>query len=324
MGEAAKILEQERNSGSIIFLPSALSGAQNGYYKPIIEKVQLSVNPEDRDVYPANKKLRITHQGLGKLERCAGVEWDPINTCRTDDRRDKLYVSFRAVGGVRKADGKLYYLKSEYDLDLEIIEEEIREGHLRKRKDKYNKNKSDAEFQEYVDFCTRRDFMQKRKHKLKLAESGAKDRIVRSLLGLKSEYTAQELNHPFIMVRFVLDHHQPEVKKVFLQAATNAINGIYGGELPPMIPAPQEPIDVTPAEVPEETPEPEEPNGQELDFMAQDTEAQVKTLETLAEQKGYDLEGFLKKLNGSLSGMSEEKRVEFFKYLLGMPNPTQA
>ncbi len=324
MSTAEKIqqeVEHERKNGAIIFLPSAI--VPESFYRPIIEKVWLT---ED-DIYESQKKFRIRYEGLLKLSNAAGIEWSPVDSGRTDNGSDKLYISFRAVGLIRKADGKLYPTAASYDLDLELVKEEL-EDQYQQKADKFKKTGQDRT--DYIEFAVKRDWIQKRKHKATLAESGAKARVIRSILGLQSQYSNQKdiTGRPFVIVRFVLDHQNPDIKQAMLSAARDNMSAIYGGgSLPRALPRFESAACDEVIDIPHHLPNPFEQddskqqyevkqNSRDLDFENSDVETQVMTLEAIAAKKQYDLSGFLSRGKvQSLSHLSPAKRVDFFNYL---------
>ena len=137
-----KEVDQERKNGAVIFLPSSI--VPESFYRPVLERVWLT----EEDIYNAQGKFRIRYEGLLKLANAAGIEWSPVDSGRTDNGSDKLYVSFRAVGLIRKADGKLYPTAASYDLDLELIKEELEEQY-RKKADKFKKTGQDRDDAQY-------------------------------------------------------------------------------------------------------------------------------------------------------------------------------
>ncbi len=302
--EMQNFLNQEKEKGAVIIQPSDLTPVS--YYRPVIEAVML----DEDDVYSAQNKFRIKFSGLVKLGNAAGVEWLPEETCRTDNRSDKMYVSFRAVGGIRKNDGRLYPMKAEYDLDLEIIEEEIRQQYLNKRGQQH---KSEKEFQQYVEYCTKRDVIQKRKRKLTLAESGAKARVLRALLGIQNQYSRknQIIGVPFLVVRFILDHHNPDIKHLFLKVAERSMCGLYGSAPAPVkaIPAAADDIiDIDTA-----------PPTEREQFLAYDADTQGSILSQIAHRKGYDINGYCERAQvAGPEHLAMEKRIQFYDFLMDM------
>lgn len=321
----SKELEIAKKQGANLLMPTTNIHGLSEFMTPVVESVYLSVKPEDGDVYAADAKFRITAQGLRKLAVCAGIIWHPTACCRTDNRNDRDYVSYQSVGGIKKNDGSLVYWKGEYDLDFEVVAEELKELHYKKSK---NWQKSDEEKQAYIESSVRRDMIFKRKHKIKLAETGAANRVIRAILGLKSAYTKAELAKPFTLIRIVFkpDYNDPEVKRQVTAAAISAMTGIYGSQLPPLAP----PIDIPPEnfhEIPpdaEDSPssdddqttkeeeKPESPTGEEV-FKDLSAKEQVETLTQMAELKGY-------KPKQPVNGLGKKERLSFFVALEQMPD----
>jgi hypothetical protein len=218
----------------------------------------LSADPQDGDVYPHDeapvgpgKKWRPAKQALMKLSVCAGVIWSVNESRRLDNGANRDYIAYRAVGGIRKADGQPVFFSGEYDIDFEVLAEELRETYGRKAARMLDK--SAAQKAEYVDYCVRRDLLQKRKFKLRLCEAGAMNRVLRMLLGLKQAYTTEELSRPFVMARIVFrpDFTDRDVRERFIDASIKAMTGLYGpnAAAPPRVDK-TELIDLTP--LPEE------------------------------------------------------------------------
>jgi len=342
-------LEDFLADGAHLLLPSTYVSELPLYHKIVVDRVFLNPDPKEGDVYMQVRgggnngpsKFAPSHRGLMKLANAAGIMWDPSRCMRLDDRRDRNYVVYQAVGGIKKMDGSPAFLKAEYDLDFEVVEEEIRENYEKKGK-KYGKDpkrfgwwhKMDGPAQEaYLEDFIRRDVLHKRKHKLKLAESGAMDRVTRHLLGLKSTYTAKELDKPFIAVRTIFqpDYDNPETKKQIAAASIQAVAGVFG---PSKQAAPlrlvEPTIDVTPppeSEFPEEVPEaPEEmepepedspPDGGEeypdpavADFLALDYEQRLSCIGDAAKQRGIEDQKALWTFYQEQTGKQPPKKIK--------------
>lgn len=339
-------LEKYKEQKANILLPSTRIEGLSDWHEPVIDHVSLNPDPGEGDVYIQEKsnqrdkpsKYAITKQGLMKLSACAGIMWHPSECRRTDDRRDRDYVSFQAVGGVRKADGTPIFVKAEYDLDFEVIEDEIEQQYRGKQKG-YDKDepgwwtKLGPNGQEdYVQKCIRRDLLQKRKHKVKLAESGAMTRVIRSLLGLKSTYSPSELSKPFVMARIVIkpDFSDKEVRQAMIAASIKSITGVYGG-MPefPKVDLPHESAIIELNEDdyrPTGDPDPSgddngdgEPTQADLDreaFMNLKPPGQVEALKVLAKSKNYDLTA----IKAPLEKWGEVHRVGFYDKLVEPEN----
>lgn len=335
--EFSKALEKYKKQNANVLLPSTRIEGLSDWHEPVIDQVSLSSDPEDGDVYVQQQgnrnnatKYAITKQGLMKLSACAGIMWHPTECHRTDDRRDRNYVSFQAVGGVRKADGTPIFVKAEYDLDFDVIQDELEEQY-RNKADGYEKdpdkygwwhNMSDEAQEAYIQKCIRRDLLQKRKHKMKLAESGAMNRVVRSLLGLKSTYKKTELEKPFVMARIVIkpDFNDKDVRQAMITASIKSITGVYGGDVDfphSDFSKEHEIIEIPPDDDPD--PEPEEPpevppeddqDSAERDFLDADKEVQMDTLRSMAKQLKKEFKEF--KDDPACEGF---KRIDFYRYL---------
>jgi hypothetical protein len=331
-------LEVAKKEGANLLMPSTHIAGLSEFHAPVVEKVVLSADPKDGDVYPHSseddenkQKFRLTKQALMKLSVCAGIIWSVGETKRLDNRSDRNYCAFAAVGGIKKADGQPVFFRAEYDIDFEVVEEELRESYEAKAK-KYKKDATAKEKADYVEFCVKRDMLQKRKHKLKLAEAGAMNRVVREILGLKNAYTKAELEKPFVMVRIVFrpDYNDKEVKKQLIAAHIQSMTGIYGKQVMDAAIQESEPIDITPEpngdELPEKELEPEKeeavPSAEErqiVDFQNGDVHEQAKSLTILADRKGYDLPAFLQRSKIKIiAELTPGQRVNLFKNLLNL------
>jgi len=232
--EIQSMIDKERQNGAFIFMPSPILSMEDSFYKPVVETVML----REDEVYSAQKKFRIHYNGLLRLAGAASFEWSAIDTCRTDGRRDKMYCSFRAVGGVRKADGKVYFHKAEKDIDLEVLEMELEDKYIAdwdrvkacNGNDAWKKHGHTSQ-DTFMAAMVRRDMIQKRKNKLTLVESGAKARVIRFVLGLQSQYSNknQVIGMPFVMVSYSPNIQHPDVKRVLTNNLPESMSMIYGG-----------------------------------------------------------------------------------------------
>ena len=323
-----ELIQDAKGKGHNVLLPSTNLGELSEFHQAVVDEVYLSPNPNDGDVYSMfgqDGKFALTKQALTKLSVAAGIIWNPAETRRTDNRSDRNYVSFQAVGGLRKVDGSPVYFKAEYDMDFEGIEEELRTMYENKCA---SWNKPDSEKKAYVEKSVRRDLLQKRKHKIKLCESGAMNRVIRWLLGVKTTYTPEELKHPFVVVRVIIrpDFSSKEVRSKMIEAAVNSIAGIYGGAPQPpqisydngeVIDLPQSDISFD-GEESGSAPGPDEsrePTEREL-FQDLNEDEQAAWLEGLADKKGYDLSGLPKQP----AEMDARNRLRFFDHLAKMPD----
>lgn len=337
-------LEKYKQAGANLLMPSTQIAGLSEFHKPIIETVKLSSDPNDGDVYAhddakpgPDKKWRPTKQALMRLSVCAGVIWSPTESRRIDNGASRDYIAYKAVGGIKKADGQPVFFSAEYDLDFEVVAEELKTNYEMKakylKKDNGQRQATDKEKVEYVEYCVNRDLLQKRKNKLKLCEAGAMNRVLRMLLGLKQTYTTKELEQPFVMARIVFrpDFTDAAVKKQFVDASIKAMTGIYGTGAIAQDVRNAEPIDITPMAKEEDDKHHNGSNGEEtkptpeesaiVDFQNSDETSQCVTLTKLAFQKNYDLVAYMEKCQcNKLTDFKAEKRVDIFKHLLSLPD----
>ncbi len=166
-----------------------------------IETVHISEKVQDGDVYKLEEgKYPLTKRGLEKIAHAAGISFHP-EFSKVEEHRDS-YCRYKAVGAMRKADGTLQVVTGTYFIDLEA---DRKSGMTEKR------------------------LKQRRQFIVQLCESGAKNRAIRSLLGLKSNYAPNELKKPFAVPRidFSPDLSDPAVKQFLLQQATQATVALY-------------------------------------------------------------------------------------------------
>ena len=241
-----------------------------------------------------------------------------------------------------------------YGMDFEVIEEEVLEGYQEKMK-KWQKDKGanqwpnnldDRQRLEWIEDKTRKEVRRRRKYKDQLCESGAQARVKRDLLGLKTFYSKEELQRPFVVVRVVLkpDYEDPQIKMLLTQAAISAQGQVFG-ELPggPMAripapgstPAPQiEAPEIEPAALPngaddddipdadyneaasEASGAPDQADVARADFAGADQKSKISILNKLITRKNYDK----KQLKIPLEEFSDAQLLSFYDALSDMPD----
>ena len=333
-------------------------------FRLIITPVSIKPHPRDKDVYPddgkaydytkkewknpamaANELVRIHGQGLERLAQNANIIWSQptIETDRTNKGRQVAYIT----GALRMPDGFSFYRVPDlYGMDLDIEREKAVQGYS------YN-GKFKPEDQWKVD----RDVLQKKTHQPKLCISGAKNRVIRKILGLANAYAVADLSREFVMVRIIpwLDMNDEYTRRAIIDSSVKqmAIANLFGGQ-PPMqiedkgerpaaftgdIPADKchgdDVIDVEETthytvgkEQPPEpgpsfamAPEPSKSESLRTDFLNTDAEGQCNLLLKLADSKGFSVMGWLtENKQKSLSAMPESWRPSLYDFLAKMPD----
>lgn len=220
------------------------------YHKASIETLAINPDPDQKEVFKLatiykNGKtipvLSLTKLALDKIGNILGIEWEHDKCRRTDDRSDPNIIEFSAVGRVKKFDGTWMPLTGTKQIDVNAYVDEHRykceENVLGKYGWKYNNVEykgrdalNTPECQDALDRSSTKRRIDVSKHKLALAESGAKNRAIRSF-GIKSTYTPDELKNPFAVLHLHIDHKaiaaDPTAKKAVLQSAIGADNLLF-------------------------------------------------------------------------------------------------
>lgn len=342
-------LKKAAEAGENLLMPTDSLGNVPAMHKVSIERIKLSPDPDDKDVYPQGKRFALTKDGLLKLSSCAGVQWDYNFSGRTDPMNNPDYISYRVVGAVQRLDGSWLPLQGAYDLDFVVIEEQALEGKKESTKnwksngwDKF----SPAQRETACRKLAHEDVLAIRRHKVARCETGAMLRAIRGLLNVKGTYSAAELQKPFVIARLVFqpDYADPIIKAQAVALAFKAMQGVFG--LPPgqaqfqprQLPGSSiemQPNDSGGYEMPEaeraERPEPDEPGlwGEtepdppevaRNDFQAADVKGKIQMISALIDRKGWDR----KKLTRPMTpdNYTEKALTTFFESLLAMQDAT--
>lgn len=253
--EALKQLEEYRKQGCHMLVPcmTNIQDVASGF-RLIVTPVQLRPHPKDKDVYPddsthynatrkewepeveygkaddqGNKKkfkivpdnemVRISGQGLEKLAQHAAIVWDrPVVRI---DRENKGRQLCELAGAVRMPDGFSFYRLADckgMDLDIE----------MEKLAEKYKKDSQK--------WLIKRDHLQKKSNQTELVISGARNRIIRKILGIDNAYSVASLAKPFIAVRIIpwLDMGDEYTRQLVTEMNVKqmAITSLFGGQMP--------------------------------------------------------------------------------------------
>lgn len=339
-------LKEFEAKGCHMLIPTGISPADIAPgFALIVEPVLLRPHPRDKDVYPhdstqydykkddwkapvtGNEPVRIHKQGLDRLAQAAKVDWLPAQIVRDPNVSGRMMASVE--GMIRTSTGELFRVQDIAGMDLDIEMEKIVANYS------FN-GKFDINKQWMVD----RDFLQKKANQSKLCISGAKNRVIKQLLCLRNTYTVAELAKEFVAVRIVprLDTSDEYTRRRLVDVQIAAMAGIYGliPNAPPMAPQQIEMVAPVTAEnctlddnvIDAETTtyrmekEPTAAESAIIDFQQCDHTAQIKAVEGLAKQRGYDLAGYLKKAKVEhVSKFQIDKLTDLFKYLSGLPDP---
>jgi len=304
------------------------------FHMPHMSIVQVNPAKDAGETYPLpGGKLGLSKVILDRIAQAGSITWIP-DACKSGWRTARKY-HYLAVGVVKGLDAVRRTIIGEKEIDLDVIEEELRASVPRREKCPGK----EPERSRWIETTVRDEMISFKKHVAARAESGAKNRAIRSAYGLKSSYTPEEISRPFVIPRVVpsFDVSDPEVKKMVLGDALGIIPELYGRApevlLPPALPAatdePDEP-DTAGVGAPIQDAETEPPGGEreaavhdqpppdpdEVRFQeAQgDTKKEQEALIRLIARKNYKTDKLLKPLDQ----FSKEQRLGFLKHLLTM------
>ena len=204
---------------------------------------------------------------LMKLAAAAGIQFDPNHTygTRVDQNtyKAKAYGAMRMPDGTGKthADEKVICLDDEeanyrvefMDKSIKgIVDEKAAKAAAEMFKGKWvdATNKWGRACKAYViDDCDREKYIERsvlvnmtllRKTAAEKAMTGAINRVIRALTGLKGQYTKAELEKPFAIPRvtFAPDYTDPEIKRVVISQGVGSIGSLFGTSVIPVSSAP--------------------------------------------------------------------------------------
>jgi hypothetical protein len=215
--------------------------------------VQISPDPNSGDVFKVGSRYVGSQNGTSKytdlfspakpslmrIAAAAGIVWNWRDSGAT--ALQKNYVCYRMVGAMRLPDGTWQPVLGTKEIDLDVIEEEAMEANLKKAlemagstNEKERARLGGIAPEEWARRQTRSSLIQWRKNKLARAETGAMLRVIRAALGLKSQYTAEELKKPFVVPRidFSPDYNDPLVRQMLVANGAAAMAGLFGQSAP--------------------------------------------------------------------------------------------
>jgi len=171
--------------------------------------VQIALVRVDRehDCYPTRDQDRpfgIGKAALDRIGHAIGLTWDVDRSRRLDDASDSQYCHWRAVGHYRTSDGQVATIKGEKEVDARQGSAQIA--------GKSNKQVAGL-----------------REHLMSHAETKARLRAIRSM-GIRTAYSAAELEVPFACVRLVFTGHSedPALRARFAELTAQSFLGASG------------------------------------------------------------------------------------------------
>lgn len=201
----------------------------------------------DRGFMKSGDQRALNRVGLLKIATAAGIKWTP-NTGRRDDGSERYLWQYFAEGLVDTPDGSYQIISGEVEIDLRDGSPQVGGwtpdawAALMQTNQKLPKDQRKFAINGWSD----RRLQQARAMGLRLAESKAKNRAIRSL-GLQQVYSVQELAKPFVVFKasYVPDMSDPVVRQMVAQRALHGRQVLYPSlravEATPLVPTPLPP-----------------------------------------------------------------------------------
>lgn len=251
MSTAERALEKYDGNFNVL-LPAQVVQQVSPWHAARTSIVKIDPDPNSGDVFKVGSRYNsfkekyedlftLGKPALMRIAAAAGIVWNWRESGPMTVTRD--YVAYKAVGAIRLPDGSWQPIIATKEIDLTVIEEEQYEANLKKAKE----YAADPEKQGYLKGLTPEQWaraqtktamIQWRKNKLMRAETGAMLRVIRAALGMKSQYTREELKKPFVVPRidFSPDYSDPEVRKALVEHGSQALSALFGHSAPALTP----------------------------------------------------------------------------------------
>lgn len=257
---------QQKYAGCNLLMPVSTEVQLNPFYKITVMEVAMDTSEKSGDIFKVGSvKVGKTYidtfclakPALMKLAAAAGIQFDPDHTygTRVDQNtyKAKAYGAMRMPDGTGKthADEKVICLDDEEaNYRIEFMDKSIKgitdkkaadaaaemfRGKWIDSKNKWNEPCKafvidDADREKYIERSVLVNMTLLRKTAAEKAMTGAINRVIRALIGLKGQYTKEELSRPFAIARatFSPDYNDPEVKRALLSQGMNSIGSLFG------------------------------------------------------------------------------------------------
>lgn len=206
--EITKRLEEAQRRYHLVSPSPAVAAIPDGC---AVAMSTVLVDQAETYALPGSDKLGLGKAALDRIASAVGISWDPRSSGRLDDGRDPRYVHYRVVGRYRHFDGSMVTIQGEKIMDMRDGSPEF-EG-LQSRAKAKNRS-ADQQIREI------------RMHLLSHAETKARLRAIRSL-GIRTGYTAQELQKPFVVAKLQLtgQFSDPKARDDYSKALTSSFLG---------------------------------------------------------------------------------------------------
>lgn len=258
--EVLEALDALRQQNYNVVTPQTLLVAPN--YRLRFDFIQINPNPLAGEVFKVGSQsvpdkdtgkdrwvefFCLGKTALDRIARSINVLWNPRETKTLF--MSNVTIVFQAVGIYRLSTGDVAMLTGTKEIDLLAIEEEVRvEQTLKVLGGKWKPKAGEEALyakvppEEIINSLVRREMAMWRKNRLMRAETGAKERAIRSGMALKSRYTKEELQRPFV-VPVVEYNPKSDIVREMISKETAVLFGTPPAAAPALSQRPQTPTD---------------------------------------------------------------------------------
>lgn len=235
-----------------VLIPGDMTTQMSPFLRPVARQVEIDPDPAHGEVYPISQRKQgnrwvatevgLSAVGLSKLASVAGMLDVPQASGRVDSGRDPSLVTYRSTMAIRLPDGEWRVLTRECTVKLATLEKEIREQKTKKGKENkdWDSGRAAPWSDERIETEIRKELLLKEKFMERLAETGAKNRVIRSALALRQKYSPDELAKPFVLAAVIPDANQPELRERLLDQASSAVSSLFGPGNGQVVPQPRQ------------------------------------------------------------------------------------
>ncbi|MGE5483051.1 MAG: hypothetical protein ACM3VX_09160 [Bacteroidota bacterium] len=271
-GELAQYNPSQYN----VLIPTQSVQQLGPWHRLSVSEVRINPDPQSGEVFKVGSRrsettgktedlFMPTKPAVMSLANAAGIVWNwrdsvPLAVNPTS-------VIYRAVGAIRLPDGSWQPIMATKEIDLTVIEDELRQQFTAKANHPhgvgYDASKNfrgqwqkvkvkdddggererncfflaEDEKQRFIEASVHANLIQWRKNKLARAETGAMLRVIRMALAMKTAYTRDELQKPFIVPRidFAPDYNDPAVRRALIENGVQGMATLYANATPPAV-----------------------------------------------------------------------------------------
>ncbi len=192
-------------------------------HKVVINEVQISSDPKQKDIYSQSGGLALTKNGLMKLMAAANIQIIDSRPVPTQ-RCNKCIEIAQRTRQAPKCFECPYIDDVAHQVTIAVPEPSGTYRTVRATKEiRMEDSKAtmkDSEFKQFAKFRTEH------------CESKALNRALREGLMIKSTYTAQELQKPFAVALVMPNMSDPDLKRAMIDRYANNASALYGDVAP--------------------------------------------------------------------------------------------